>query len=699
MKWNHSLTFKATATISLAIVLIAGIMIVTISNTILEQETELAFEQSTQLAANHANQFDAQMQSHMSMAKTMAALMSGYYSDDRQLVLSMLEQTMQDNPEVVGTYLAYEPEGFDGKDAMHIGDAGSDAAGRFSAYWYREDGSTYLDDEPYEYAQENIEDYYLIPKTTLADSVIEPYLEDEVLMISYASPIIKGDEFSGVAGVDVALANIDEEMSAISIFDTGYAFVVSNTGIIMSHPTEKEWIGTQKLSDFANEEISGMDMDINNGKAGYIETIDPATGKEVIMFYEPVKTGNFALVLSVPREEMLAGVDKLKSDMILLFSGAVIIIALVTFLLTRRIVRPLDEVLQAAKKMADNDFNVEVTHSSKDEIGELSDAIRAMAVNIGQNLTNMVVQIQSNTATLASTAEKMSISTANATDGANRISNSIYEIAQGSTTQSHKSEDVSRAMNDMSSNVQDIAVNAQKSAEIAMEASKNTKAVGIRSEELLKQMEYIQEASSESMNAIKSLDAKSEQIGKIVELITNIADQTNLLALNAAIEAARAGEHGRGFAVVADEVRKLAEESGGAAKQISGLITEIQMGTNVVVDSVEKGNTTVSSGVQSLDETVGAMRGIVDGAVKIAEMVQDIAAAAQEQSASIEEITASMEDVSAISEQSAASTQETSAAIQEQISSMEELEKASKELSSMADNLKTATMKFDLKFE
>lgn len=455
----------------------------------------------------------------------------------------------------------------------------------------------------------------------------------------------------------------------------------------------------KKLNEFGIAGISGMSKGISEGESGYIETIDPATGKEVVMFYEPVKTGNFALVLSVPREEMLAGVDKLKSDMILLFSGAVIIIALVTFLLTRRIVRPLDEVLQAAKKMADNDFNVEVTHSSKDEIGELSDAIRAMAVNIGQNLTNMVVQIQSNTATLASTAEKMSISTANATDGANRISNSIYEIAQGSTTQSHKSEDVSRAMNDMSSNVQDIAVNAQKSAEIAMEASKNTKAVGIRSEELLKQMEYIQEASSESMNAIKSLDAKSEQIGKIVELITNIADQTNLLALNAAIEAARAGEHGRGFAVVADEVRKLAEESGGAAKQISGLITEIQMGTNVVVDSVEKGNTTVSSGVQSLDETVGAMRGIVDGAVKIAEMVQDIAAAAQEQSASIEEITASMEDVSAISEQSAASTQETSAAIQEQISSMEELEKASKELSSMADNLKTATMKFDLKFE
>jgi methyl-accepting chemotaxis protein len=164
------------------------------------------------------------------------------------------------------------------------------------------------------------------------------------------------------------------------------------------------------------------------------------------------------------------------------------------------------------------------------------------------------------------------------------------------------------------------------------------------------QMEEIRKASMESATAIKELDNKSKQIGEIVSLITNIADQTNLLALNAAIEAARAGEHGRGFAVVADEVRKLAEESRDAAKEISRLISQIQHDTGVVVGSVERGNITVASGVEALNETVGAMKEIVQGAIKTAEMVQEIAAAAQEQSASIEQITASVEEITSISD-------------------------------------------------
>ncbi|WP_407281596.1 HAMP domain-containing methyl-accepting chemotaxis protein [Methanolobus sp. WCC1] len=360
--------------------------------------------------------------------------------------------------------------------------------------------------------------------------------------------------------------------------------------------------------------------------------------------------------------------------------------------LIKMITKSVSVVIDAANRVADGDLTLELADAADNELGQLSNAIKKM---VG-NLTSLIGDVQMGASKVASTAEEISASSEEVTATSTQISETVSEISNGAQIQSSKAMDVSTAMNDMSISVQEIAANAQNAAQNAGMASETIREIGNESEKLLAQMDEIQTAVSASANVIRNLDGKSKQIGEIVNLITSIADQTNLLALNAAIEAARAGEHGKGFAVVADEVRKLAEDSSSAAQEIAVLINEIQDGSHEAVDAMDKGTDKVSVGAQALKDTVEAVRSIVAGSEEIARMAQEIAAAAEEQAASIEEVTASVEEVSSVSEQSAAGTEQASASVQEQTASMQELSASAQQLAELAQILSQGAAKFRL---
>ncbi len=371
---------------------------------------------------------------------------------------------------------------------------------------------------------------------------------------------------------------------------------------------------------------------------------------------------------------------------------AIILGISVALLISRMISKPVDEMLEAANKIAEGNLLVQINNTSENELGQLSTALGTMATN----LRKIVTEVKDGSSKVASTSQELSAASEEMTSGAGQISDVVADIAKGSQSQSIRAEEVSRAMKDMTANVQDVASNAQKVASAAQGSSQLLEGVSKQSEQLLSHMTEIQTAVSDSAEVIRELDGKSRQIGEIVELITSIADQTNLLALNAAIEAARAGDYGKGFAVVADEVRKLAEDSNNAAKQIAVLVHQIQNETNNAVTTMEKGTQKVAQGAQMFSRTHIDMKTAADRSTEVTRMAQDIAAAAEEQSASIEQINSSVEEVTAITEQSAAGTQEAASSVEQQKASMEEISTSAQELANLASNLMQLASKFKI---
>ncbi|VVB94892.1 Sensory rhodopsin II transducer [uncultured archaeon] len=309
------------------------------------------------------------------------------------------------------------------------------------------------------------------------------------------------------------------------------------------------------------------------------------------------------------------------------------------------------------------------------------------SIYIYRSITRSVNSMLHASGKVASVAQELSNSNEEMKNSTGQISGTTQDIAAGVSQQAQKMAEITRTMKEMSESVQQVAANSQKAAEGAEVAEKTAQEVGGMSGEVLSKMTEIQLTVDGSAVLIKELESKSHTIGEITDVITNIANQTNMLALNAAIEAARAGEHGRGFSVVADEVRKLAEESREAANRITGLIKEVQNGTKNAVESMDKGTKKVSEGAGTIQNTAAAVDRIVKATGNVATMIQEIAATAEEQSVSIEEISASVEDVSTISEESAAATQEASAAVEEQAASMENLVKAAQELAGLSLDL------------
>ncbi|BAU26385.1 methyl-accepting chemotaxis protein [Aneurinibacillus soli] len=386
-------------------------------------------------------------------------------------------------------------------------------------------------------------------------------------------------------------------------------------------------------------------------------------------------------------------VQAVKQFLIMLAGVAIIVGTVIAVMINRIISRPIIAITNAAKELGAGNLTIEdVQVKGKDEIGEL-----AVAFNQTKNdLRDLIKKVQSNAEQVAASSEELFASSEQAAQATNHVSSVVEEVASGSETQTRGMDETKRAIEENAIAIQRIAESTSAVSDSAMEVLTESKQGNEIIKRTIKQMEEIQASVKESADVVRTLGENSKEIGNIVETINQIAEQTNLLALNAAIEAARAGEHGKGFAVVADEVRKLAEQSRQSTEQIASLIEGIQQNTAHAVQAMEKGTKDVEAGTAVANDAGEAFQHILFSVEQAVEGMQEVSAATEEISASTQQVTASVEQMADIASGISESMQGVAASSEEQLASAEEITAAAESLSNLAQELQHEVSQFNV---
>ncbi|MDH4027764.1 MAG: HAMP domain-containing methyl-accepting chemotaxis protein [Nitrospirota bacterium] len=401
---------------------------------------------------------------------------------------------------------------------------------------------------------------------------------------------------------------------------------------------ENDSEGTEKIRELR----ALVDKYYDSGKSmakGYIEG-GPQAGNKMMRNFDDASIALSAALspfikgqineITLMTDEVDSLINRLKNSVLIIFLVSVVLVLVSGAVLTRSISLPLNNARNIADSLAKGHLNVSIKSDSKDEIGQLIFSMGEMV----ESLKNTVGQIKGHAHTMASNSEEVSVTTAQLTSGINEQNQQIEQSVTATTEVSHSIVDVAR-------NASSASDAAKESASIAGEGRK---VVDMTVTSMLNIAGNIERSSQ----SIGTLGDSSKQIGDIINVINDIAGQTNLLALNAAIEAARAGEQGRGFAVVADEVRKLAEKTSKATDEITDMIKKIQVETEVSVKDMAKSTMEAEEGVKLASQAKDALDKIVTASEQCLDMVQSIAAATEEQSTAIEEVSSSMENIASV---------------------------------------------------
>lgn len=401
------------------------------------------------------------------------------------------------------------------------------------------------------------------------------------------------------------------------------------------------------------------------------------------------------LVIEINESEAFAGVAALATIMIAIVLVTLVLGTLVVIIITRSITKPLENITKEADKLANYDISSNIDESylkRKDEIGKIANSVQ----DVIKNLRDLLANVSETSEQVATSSEELTATAEQSSQASEEVSVTIDEIARGASEQAENTTDGALQINDLGVVIEEDKTNIET-------MNQATQSVGNLVDEGLKIIDVLIEKTEDNANAAKVVYASIQKtndstakIGEASALIASIAEQTNLLALNAAIEAARAGEHGRGFSVVAEEIRKLAEQSTSSTKLIDDIIMSLKDDARVAVEKMEEAAKLVQDQVLSVNDTEAKFKEISSAMKAAEEAVEILLQASQVMEMKKNSVHSVIENLSAMAEENAASTQEASATMEEQTASMNEIATSSETLAVLSQELNNLIARFKL---
>lgn len=473
-------------------------------------------------------------------------------------------------------------------------------------------------------------------------SDVIPSLIDDSLVLIYAVPIRQGNQVVGVLVGRRDGAELSQITGQLGLGQHGWAYIIGRNGTFFAHPDESLVMNQENVFDSASPFYSAGQalQELGPNKSGVIRYRSD-DGRYILAGVAPVASTGWLLAVAALEEDVLSPIRSMRSVLLVVTAISTVVGVVAAVLLGQQVAKPLREVQAVMETVAAGDLTQTLPVRSRDEVGALAQAVNTTIADL-RNAVELVLN----------SAQGLNDTSAQMAAAVQEVSASIQEVA--STT------------NAFSSTVDEMHTRSMSASSAAKAVSEQASEGERELEEILASVQSLRDNARDLAEHIAQLGALSEEVGSIITTVGAIADQTNLLALNAAIEAARAGEQGQGFAVVAEEVRQLAEQAGKAAAEISALISRIQGGVATAVSSMQA---TAGQGEYAVNLVTGSVKVIRD----ILQQMEDIAG-------QVESISAGLQDINR-------SGQEIASATEEQAASMQELARSAGNLTSISDEL------------